>query len=64
MSEVINNSMANNYTGIIFDNLKKTKPTLPKKEEPVPEWFGKEIKEDKLSAEEVAKLKESLKKFS
>jgi hypothetical protein len=38
--------------------------TWEKEDDKTPDWFGKEIKEDKLSAEEEAKLKESLKKFS
>ena len=37
--------------------------TKPKKEEKLPEWFGKEIKEEKLSIDEESKIKDMLKEF-
>lgn len=47
MIELIEDSMANNYKGIIFDKLKKQ---VKRKE---PEWVGKEIKEEYLTDEQV-----------
>lgn len=49
--EIINDSMANNYKGIIFEKLKK----LPF-ERKTPNWIGKEIKEEYLTDEEVGLL--------
>lgn len=61
VNEVINNSMANNYTGIIFDNLKKSKPTYGKKEDTVPGWFDKEIEIKKPSEEKRKEIEKMLK---
>ena len=46
MIDVITECMANNYKGIIFDKLKNQKKEINKKEKLVPEWFGKEYKEE------------------
>ena len=63
VNEVINNSMANNYTGIIFDNLKKTKTTYGKKEDTVPEWFDKKITIKKPSEEKRKEMEKLLKEY-
>ena len=52
---LIDECMANNYKGIIFDKLKD------KKVEHLPEWFGKEIKEEDLLTDEERKWIESIK---
>lgn len=52
---LIDECMANNYKGIIFDKLKD------KKVEKVPEWFGKEIKEEDLLTDEERRWIESIK---
>lgn len=53
--EVINNSMANNYDGIIFNSLKETKKA--------PEWFDKTINLKKPTEEEQAEFDELLKDY-
>ena len=51
--ELINECMASNYKGIIFDKLKNK---FKRTEKPLPEWFGKEIEEEvNKDAEEFAK---------
>jgi hypothetical protein len=40
------------------------KPILPKKEEPLPEWFDKEIEEEKLTKQEQKEIEQILKEFS
>ena len=52
--DLIDECMANNYKGIIFDKLKK------KKRENVPSWFNKKNKVEKLTIEEQAEIEKSL----
>ena len=54
---LINECMASNYSGIIFDRLKGTKPITN------PEWFEKEVKKEEMSSEELAELQKELEVF-
>ena len=58
--KLISYCMANNYKGIIFEKLKNIKT---KKVESVPEWFNKNIKENKADEQEIKKLEERLKNY-
>lgn len=54
---LIDECMASNYKGIIFDKLKN-------KKEPIkPEWMDKEIKAEKLSPEEQKEMEQLLSKY-
>lgn len=56
--ELINECMASNYKGIIFDKLK------PKgKNEKKPEWFDKKLEKQEASQEKQEEMKEMLKEF-
>lgn len=44
--EVINECMASNYAGIIFDKLAKR---IPKKDRETPDWFNKELKNEPVT---------------
>lgn len=54
---LINECMASNYSGIIFDKLKSIKPITN------PEWFKKEVKKEEISSEELDEVEEILKEF-
>ena len=54
--ELIEDSMANNYKGIIFDKLKKQKQV----ERKAPEWVGKKIEEKYLDDEQEALMEKLL----
>ena len=55
---LITECMASNYKGIIFEKLKPSK-----KEGIIPEWFGKKIKSEEITAEEEQEINEMLKEF-
>ena len=54
---LIDECMANNYKGIIFDRLKNEKPI---KTEQVPDWCNKDIKDDLLTDEELQEFEKEL----
>jgi len=58
---LIDECMANNYKGIIFEKLngKRSKS----KSENIPEWFDKEVKKKEISKEEREKIEEMLKEY-
>ncbi len=58
---MLNNSIENGYQGVF--EIKKDKPYRQEVKEKVPEWFDKEIKEEKLSKEEEKEMEEMLKEF-
>lgn len=59
---LINDCMASNYKGIIFDKL-KTKKYVPKNNAQVPEWFDKKIVGDKLTPKELKEMDELMEEF-
>ncbi len=59
--KMIEQSIENSWKGLF--ELKKDKPYQQEVKEKVPEWFGKEIKEEKLSKEEEKEMEEMLKEF-
>lgn len=54
---LIDECMANNYKGIIFDRLKNEKPI---KTEQVPDWFNKNVDDDLLTDEELEAFEKEL----
>lgn len=54
---LIDECMANNYKGIIFDRLKNEKPI---KTEQAPDWCNKDIKDDLLTDEELKEFEKKL----
>lgn len=54
---LIDECMANNYKGIIFDRLKNEKPI---KTEQVPDWFNKNVDDDLLTDEELKEFEKEL----
>lgn len=54
---LIDECMANNYKGIIFDRLKNEKPI---KTEQAPDWCNKDIKDDLLTDEELKEFEKEL----
>ena len=54
---LIDECMANNYKGIIFDRLKNEKPI---KTEQVPDWFDKNVDDDLLTDEELEAFEKEL----
>lgn len=54
---LIDECMANNYKGIIFDRLKNEKPI---KKEQIPDWFNKNIDDDLLTDEELEVFEKEL----
>ena len=55
---LIDESMANNWKGIIWDKLKN------KKEEQLPEWFGENIEEIKITKEDREELERMINKWN
>ena len=53
---LINECMASNWKGIIFDKLKKVETKNN------PQWFNKEVNEEKASDEEIKRLEERMKR--
>lgn len=51
--------MASNYKGIIFEKLEK-KPKKQIKQEEVPEWFDKDLKNEEMTKEEEKELDDIL----
>jgi len=58
---LIDECMANNYKGIIFEKLNGIKGK--KVSENVPDWFDKEVKKKEISKEDKKKIEEMLKEF-
>lgn len=56
---LIDECMASNYKGIIFEKLEKQQ----KKHEVLPEWYGKNLKNEEMSKEEKDEMEELLKSF-
>ena len=56
--KLIENSIANNWKGIIWQNLE-----IKTKEETLPSWYGKDIKKNKISEKEKLELEEMLEEF-
>ena len=54
--EVINECMASNYAGIIFDKLKKQKPIQSQRQVIKPDWFDKNLKNEDMSEEDKKEL--------
>lgn len=59
--DLIDECMASNYAGIIFEKLKKGQASRERILEPIPDWYGKEIKAEEVSDEEELAFKERLK---
>lgn len=57
VANLINECMASNYKGIIFDKLKKIQPGIN------PEWKNKDIKKEEMTKEDTEELEELLKEF-
>lgn len=57
--EVINECMASNYAGIIFDKLKKLK--FNRQEEILPDWIDKNLENEEMTEEEKKELDQILK---
>ena len=55
--DLINECMANNYKGIIFEKLEKSKI---KKQVNTTEWLNEDIKEDKATKEEIERFKKTI----
>lgn len=62
--EVINNSMASNYKGIIWNKLNSNNYQNNRFLETKPEWFDKEIKSEQASKEEISEIEDLLKGVS
>lgn len=56
---LIDECMANNYKGIIFEKLDKQCKTIARKEE-LPEWFNKDLKNQKMTEEDKKEMDEIL----
>ena len=52
---LIDECMANNYKGIIFEKLEKQRKVLAHKEE-LPEWFDKDLKNEEMSKEDATEF--------
>ena len=61
--KMIENSITNSWKGVFPLKEKKPYQQRPVREEIVPEWFGKEIKENKASAEEQKEMEDLLREF-
>ena len=59
--EIIDDSMANCYQGIIFDKLKNQKSIQNKSQESLPEWVDKDLENEPMTEAEKKELDEILK---
>lgn len=57
--QIISECMASNYKGIIFEKLEK-KPKKQIKQEEVPEWFDKDLKNEEMTKEDEEELDDIL----
>lgn len=57
---LIDECMASNYKGIIFEKLEKQTKTKPIHKEELPEWFGKDLKNKEMTKEDEEELDDIL----
>ena len=60
MLNLIDECMASNYKGIIFEKLEKQNKSKPAREEELPEWFGKDLKNKEMTKEDEDELDDIL----
>lgn len=57
---LIDECMASNYKGIIFEKLEKQNKSKPARKEELPEWFGKDLKNKEMTKEDEEELDDIL----
>lgn len=57
---LIDECMANNYKGIIFEKLEKQNKSKSARKEELPEWFGKDLKNEEMTKEDEEELDDIL----
>ena len=60
MLNLIDECMASNYKGIIFEKLDKQNKPKPVRNEELPEWFGKDLKNKEMTKEDEEELDDIL----